>query len=423
MSNPFGAQQPQQPGPNLPPRRSPRPILLTVLIMALLMFGFSVFVGIWTDKLWFSSLGYSSVFTRLLFTRIGLFFFFGLLMALIVVANIMVAYRFRPVFRPATPEQASLAAYRAVIEPARWWLLAGTGLMLGGFAGVSAASRWRVFMMWINREPYGKQDPYFHKDIGFYVFTLPWLHFLVEFLSAALIIALIASVLMHYLYGGIRLQASVGKFSGAAQAQISVLLGLLLLVKGISYYLGRYDLTSATGGLITGMTYTRDHAVLPARNILMFIAIICAVIFFANVFRRTWLLPSVSVALFVVTSILIGLIWPAVMQRFIVKPDEPDKEAPYIAKNISATRSAFSLDGSVVTDYDATTTLSQKQLNSDASSLPGIRLVDPQLVSQTFDQLQQVRSYYTMPDVLDVDRYQIKGQERDIVLGVREMSL
>jgi len=394
---------------------------MTVVIMALLMFGFSVFVGFWTDKMWFSSLGYTNVFTKLLFTRIGLFVVFGLLMALIVVANIMVAYRFRPAFRPTTPEQASLAAYQSVIEPVRWWMLAGVGLMLGGFAGVSAASRWRVFMLWINREPYGRKDPYFHKDIGFYVFSLPWLHFLVEFLTAALVISLIATVLVHYLYGGIRLQARVGKVSGAAQAQLSVLLGLLLLVKGASYYLGRYDLTSASGGLITGMTYTRDHAVLPARNILMFIAIICAVIFFLNVWRRTWMLPTVSIALFLVTSILIGLIWPAVMQRFIVKPDEPDKEAPYISKNIAATRSAFALDDTAVTDYAATTKLSQKQLNTDAASLPGIRLVDPQLVSQTFDQLQQVRSYYTMPDVLDVDRYQIKGQERDIVLGVREM--
>ncbi|MEZ5112679.1 MAG: UPF0182 family protein [Nocardioidaceae bacterium] len=423
MSNPFAAHPAPEPGPELPPRRGPRPVLITVVVMALLLFGFSVFVGIWTEKLWFSSIGYTSVFSKLLLTRIGLFVVFGLLMAAIVVTNVAIAYRFRPVFRPATPEQMSLATYRAVIEPVRWWLLLGLGLMLAGFAGVSAASRWRVYLMWINGESYGKKDPYFGKDIGFYVFSLPWLHFLVEFLTAALIISLMAAALMHYVYGGIRLQSATGKFSGAAQAQISVLFGLLLLVKAASYYLGRFDLTSASGGLITGMTYTRDHALLPARNILLFIAIICAVIFFVNVFRRTWLLPTVSVALFLVTSILIGLIWPAVMQRFIVKPDEPDKEAPYIAKNIAATRAAFDLENSTVTDYAATTTLSQRQLNTDASSLPGIRLVDPQLVSQTFDQLQQVRSYYTMPDVLDVDRYQINGQERDIVLGVREMSV
>ena len=218
MSNPFAAHPAPEPGPELPPRRGPRPVLITVVVMALLLFGFSVFVGIWTEKLWFSSIGYTSVFSKLLLTRIGLFVVFGLLMAAIVVTNVAIAYRFRPVFRPATPEQMSLATYRAVIEPVRWWLLLGLGLMLAGFAGVSAASRWRVYLMWINGESYGKKDPYFGKDIGFYVFSLPWLHFLVEFLTAALIISLMAAALMHYVYGGIRLQSATGKFSGAAQA-------------------------------------------------------------------------------------------------------------------------------------------------------------------------------------------------------------
>jgi uncharacterized membrane protein (UPF0182 family) len=277
--------------------------------------------------------------------------------------------------------------------------------------------------MWEHRTPFGKTDPYFHKDIGFYVFTLPWMHYLVNFAMTALVIGLMAAVLVHYLYGGIRLQSVADKVSGAAQAQISVLLGLFVLLKSADYWLDRFDLTSASGGLVTGMTYSRDHAVLPSKNILMFIAVICAVLFFANVFRRTWLLPGVGLALFALSAVLLGMVWPTIVQKFQVNPDQPDKESSYIAKNITATRDAFDLNGAVTTDYNAKTTLDESQLNADAQSLPGIRLVDPQLVSDTFEQLQQVRGYYQVPTVLDVDRYPINGQERDLVVAARELNL
>ena len=234
---------------------------------------------------------------------------------------------------------------------------------------------------------------------------------------------MLLAAVVHYLYGGIRLQSAADKVSGAAQAQLSALFGLFLLLKGVDYYIDRFDLTSASGGLVTGMTYTRDHAVLPAKTILLFIAVICAVLFFANIVRRTWLLPGVGLALFAISAVLLGGVWPGLMQRFQVKPDEPDKEATYIGKNIQATRAAFGLEDTGVSSYDANTTLSPTQLNADAASKPGIRLLDPQLVSSTFDQLQQVRGYYSVPGVLDVDRYNIEGRERDMVVAARELHL
>ena len=171
----------------------------------------------------------------------------------------------------------------------------------------------------------------------------------------AVFTALLLSAVVHYLYGGIRLQSATDKVSGAAQAQLSALFGVFLLLKGFDYWLDRFDLTSQAGGLVTGMTYTRDNAVLPSKNILMFIAIICAVLFFANILRRTWLLPGVGLALFAIAALLLGGVWPGLMQRFQVKPDEPDKEAPYIGKNIQATRSAFGLEDTTVSEYDAQT--------------------------------------------------------------------
>jgi uncharacterized membrane protein (UPF0182 family) len=403
--------------------RRPRPLLLTVVVVGVVVVGFSLFAGIWTDKLWFGSLGYGNVFSKLIWTRVLLFVLFGGLMAVVVGANLFLAFRLRPMFRPHSPEQANLERYREVITPMRRLLLVGVSIVFGIFAGISATGKWRSFLLWSNREDFGKADPYFGKDIGFYVFSLPWLHFLVDFAMTAVFTALLLAAVVHYLYGGIRLQSAADRVSGAAQAQLSALFGLFLLLKGVDYYLDRFDLTSQSGGLITGMTYTRDHAVLPSKNILMFIAVICAVLFFANILRRTWLLPGVGLALFAISAVLLGAVWPGLMQRFQVKPDEPDKEASYIGKNIQATRSAFDLEDTTVSEYDAQTKLSQAQLQTDAASLPGIRLVDPQLVSSTFDQLQQVRGYYSVPSVLDVDRYQIDGRERDVVVAARELHL
>ena len=414
-------EEPRRPVPIRRESRRPRPLVLTLIVMAILLIGFSLFAGIWTDKLWFNSIGYGGVFTTLLWTKIGLFLVFGSLMALAVCGNLWIAYRLRPMFRANSPEQASLDRYREVITPIRRPLVIAASAVFALFAGGSATGKWRTFLLWEHRQSFGRTDAYFHKDIGFYVFTLPWLHFLVSFAITALVIGLLAAVLVHYVYGGIRLQARSGKVSGPAQAQISVLLGVLVLLKGADYYLDRFDLTTQGGGLVTGMTYSRDHAMLPSKNILMAIALICALLFFANVFRRTWMLPAVGLALFAMSAVLLGMLWPALVQQFQVKPSEPDKEASYIKKNIDATRAAYDLDDSEVTPYTAKTSLSSAQLSADAASLPGIRLLDPSLVSSTFDQLQQVRGYYSVPTVLDVDRYMVDGQERDMVVAAREL--
>ncbi len=402
-----------------------RPIVMTIVVLVALLIAFSIFTSFWTDKLWFDSLGgaYPSVFSKLIWTRIGLFLVFGVLMAVIVGINLVLAFRLRPLFRPNSPEQAGLDRYREVVTPIRRILLVSTSVVIGIFAGASGAGQWRDFLLWRNAQSFGTADPYFHKDVGFYVFHLPWLHYLVDFGMTAVVLALVGAAVVHYLYGGIRLQSPGEKLTGAAQVQVSVLLGLFVLLKGLDYYLDRFDLTSQSGSLITGMTYTREHAVLPSKNILMAIAVICALLFFANVFRRTWLLPGVGLALFILSAILLGMIWPAIVQQFQVVPDEPDKEAPFIANNIVATRRAFDLTGTKVTPYDARTNVDRAQLQKDASSLPGIRLVDPLLEHETFQQLQQVRNYYTVPGVLDIDRYLIDGRERDLVVAAREVSL
>ncbi len=399
-----------------------RALIGTIVVLVAAFFLISVFTGVWTDRLWFRSVGYSGVFTKVLGTRILLFLVFGLLMGATVAANVVIAYRFRPLFRPASQEQANLDRYREVVDPLRRWLLVAVAVVLGLFAGGSGAGQWRQFLLWRHRAPFGTKDPYFHKDVGFFVFDLPWLHYIVDFGLALTVLSLLAAAIVHYLFGGIRLQVKQDRLSGAAQVQISVLAGLFVLIKALDYWLDRYNLSTDSGGLFTGIGFADKNALLPSKTILTFIAVICAVLFFANVFRRTWMLPTVGLALLVLSSILLGVIWPGIVQQFQVKPSEPDKEGPYIASNIQATREAYGLQGTQVTQYDANLSLSSEKLRSDAQSIPGIRLLDPALVSDTFEQLQQVRGYYSVAPVLDVDRYQVSGRTRDMVLAVRELN-
>ncbi len=351
-------------------------LIITAIVLVLGFLGLSTFASLYTDRLWYDDGGFSEVFSTLFWTKAGLFLVFGLLMAAVVAANIYLAYRFRPFFRPNSPEQTGLDRYRDAVTPIRTWLVVGVSVVLGAFAGSSAIGEWRNYMLWRNGVDFGTKDAYFDKDISFYVFDLPWLHFVVDFTMAVLVVALIAAAVVHYLYGGIRLQTPRDRLSGAAQVQISVLLGLFVLAKAADYWLDRFDLVNDGGSQFTGMHYTSDNAMLPAKNILFGIALVCAVLFFINVWRRTWLLPSVGLALLAASAILLGLIWPGIVQQFQVKPSEADKEAPYIKSNIDATRAAYDLNDVEVEPFsDATVSKSLVALDAQTSSIP---LVDPQ---------------------------------------------
>ncbi len=412
-------------GPTEPARPRPqrrRALLYTAIVLIALFFAGSAFTSIWTDRLWFVSVDYGEVFRTVLATRALLFVVFGTLFGGFVAANIAIAFRVRPVFRPRASE-LSLNQYRDVVEPMGRLLVIGLGVLLGLMAGGSASGEWRSFLLWRNGVDFGTKDPYFKRDVGFFVFSLPWFHYVVNLLLMMTVLGLVAAIVTHYLFGGIRLQNPSGeRVTEAAQVQFSVLLGLFVLVKAVDYWLDRFDLTTDQGRRFTGINYTAFHAILPAKNILMFISVICAVLFFANIARRTWLLPAMSLGMLVLSAVLLGAVWPGIVWQFQVRPSEPDKEEPFLARNIEATRQAYGVDGIEEQDYEATVNVTSKQLRASAESLPGIRLIDPQKMSRAFNELQQVRGYYSVASVLDVDRYKIDGNTRDVVLGVRELD-
>ena len=405
---------------------------MTLGVLAVLGMAFTMFAGFWTDWLWYRSVNYSSVFTTTLWTKIGLFFVFGLLMALAVGFNIWLAHRLRPPLSAMSMEQQSLDRYRMGIAPYKKWLLLGITSLVGLIAGASASGQWRTWLMWVHGVPFHQKDPQFHLDVSFYAFDLPWYRFLLGFGFAAAILSVIAAALTHYLYGGLRVTSPGARATAAATGHLSVLLGIFVALKAVAYWLDRYGLAvkssdfKATGNW-TGLRYVDANAYLPAKTILFCIAVICALLFFATLWRRTWQLPVIGFGLMVLSAILIGGLYPAIVQKFQVQPNEQAKEAPYVDKNLKATREAYGIDDAKVTEYEGKSSTTDKtKLRDDAADAASIRIMDPNIVSPTFQQLQQMRNYYAFPTNLDVDRYSKDGKnagDQDTVIGLRELNL
>ncbi|GAA5009765.1 hypothetical protein GCM10025734_53130 [Kitasatospora paranensis] len=309
------------------------------------------------------------------------------------------------------------------MAPYKKRLLAGVSLLVGLVAGAASASQWRTWLLWVNGTPFGVKDSQFHRDVSFYAFELPWFEFLVGFAFSAVIVSLLAAALVHYLYGGLRLQGPGRRASRGAQGHLAVLLGVFVLLKAVAYWLDRYALAVKSGSYKgvegwTGLRYVDANAFLPAKTILFFVAIICALLFFMTPVRRTWAPALIGFGLMVLSAVLIGGVYPAIVQQFQVKPNEQAKETPYIQKNIDATRQAYGVAGAQTTQYGPKSTTSTEALKPDAQTVSDIRLLDPNVVAPTFQQAEAQRKYYGFPRTLDVDRY----GAQDTVLGVRELD-
>lgn len=424
MSDIFGTPRPRpEPTPGGVDRR--RKVLVPTLVtLAALLFLGSIFTTVWTDRLWFASVDYSRVFTTIIVNRVGLFAVFGLFFGLVVAANAWLAYRLRPDSVPMRRDDPAFR-YQQTLNPVKRAALVVLALVLTVFAGSVASSRWEAFQMWRHGTAFGEKDAHFGKDIGFFVFDLPWFNFLSSFLFALVVVAVLVTVFVHYVFGGIRFAGRGPKFSRAAQVHVAVLVGFGVLLRAFGYWLGRYNLAVGDSGLFSGIGFTDANARIPAANILIGVAIVCALLFFAAAFVKSWVLPGVGLGLLLLTSVLIGGVWPYVMQSFQVRPSEPDKEGPYIARNIEATREAYGIADVETEDYTATTTLTPQELNASAESRVSTRLLDPTLISPAFEQLQQVRGYYTVPETLDVDRYKLGDDEtpQDVIIAARELYL
>ena len=402
-------------------RRGPLPIVIAILVVASV--ALVSLSGFYADWLWFKSVDFTEVWSTILLTKATVFVVAGFATSLIITLNVYLAFRKRPLYVPLTVEADNLERYRSQIEPIRRLVLVGLSLVLFYFGGSSASQLWDTWLLFKNSTSFGVTDAQFGLDISFFAFKLPMYQALVAWGISTLVFAIIGSAIVHYLYGGIRPQVSQERTTVAARVQLSVLIGLVVLLKAAAYWLDRYALALKDNKLITGLTYTDVNALLPAKAILAGIAAICSLLFFANIIRKSWLLPAAGTALLVISSVLIAGIYPAAIQQFQVKPSESSKEAPFIQRNIDATRDAFGLSAVEVKDFQATLSASAGQLSKDSATISNIRLMDPNVLSSTFRQLQQIKPYYTFGATLDVDRYKVEGVSYDTIVAVRELNI
>ena len=406
-----------------PAPRSFRLGVPAVALLVLLLVVLLVSVSIYTETLWYDEVGFGRVYSTVLQTRFLLFALFGSLMAAAVAANTVVAHRLRPAFRPQSLEQQSLERYRVALEPHRRRVTAIASGLVGLFAGAGASANWEVWLRWRHGTTFGVEDAQFGRDVAYYAFTYPFVRFLVGFGFAVLTLSVIATVVTHYLYGSIRLQTSGEKASAAAKAHISVLLGLVVLLKGYAYYLDQYGLMFSLRGVVQGASYTDVNAKLPALRILAVIALICAGLFVANLRSRGWALPVAGFVLLVLSAVVIGGVYPAIVQKFRVEPDELSREAKYIDRNRRATLAAYGLDDVEYSDYDGDEPITPAELRADKGTLPNVRLLDPNKLQSVFEQRQQRRAYYGFTSTLDVDRYEVDGETDTYILAARELDV
>jgi uncharacterized membrane protein (UPF0182 family) len=399
-------------------------VVIGVIVLFMLL---GTIVDLWTDVLWYREVGYTQVFTRMLFTRFGLFLAIGLGMALIVALNLVLAYRLRPLLRPHSPEQASLERYRMILTPRiSLWISLLAGL-IGLFAGLTAQGRWEDWMLFRNGGEFGWNDPELGINAGFYVFQYPFYRFVLGVGFAAVVLSLIGALAMYYLYGAVRLQGIGDRITTAARAHLSILVALFVLLKAAAYWLDRRSLMLEYNEPIGlyGAGATGVNALLPAKEMLMWIAVMVAIaiLVFANAVFRNLAYPGMALGLLVLAAVVIGGIYPWGVQSFDVRPTLRDKEEDYIDRSIDATRFAFGLEETQMIQYPGSNDTPPEQMAEDESLTSSVRLLDPEILPQTYTQLQQVRGFYGFGEKLDVVRLEDgEGQPEDYVVGLRQIS-
>ncbi len=397
-------------------------VVLVALIVALL--SLRGIAGFYTDFLWFDSLGFTSVWRQVLLAQVILALIFIGIMFALVWTNLAITDRLAPTFRPPGPEEEFVRRYHEAVGPRSGLVRVAVAGLFALFWGAGAGSRWQDWILFRNRVDFDVDDPQFGTDIGFYVFQLPFLRFLVTWLFTAFIVVLIVVAAAHYLNGGIRLNAAGQRVTPAVKGHLSVLLAILALIKAVDYWYQRYELTFSSRGVVDGASYTDVNAQLPAIRLLILISLAAAVLLIVNIWRRGWVLPVVAVGLWAFVAVAMGSIYPAVFQRLVVEPSESAREIDFIERNIEATRAAYGLDDVLEPVFDPVETeLTEELFRANRETLENIRLLDPSIVSPTFQALEVDREQFRFAEDLDVDRYVIDGEERTVIVAARELNL
>ena len=395
-----------------------------IVAAALLLLSFSRIVSVYISALWFGSLGYSSIYWYIFKMKLALFFGSAVLTAALLSATFLLfqklfgalAFEKRTIVLNNQPFQFSPAR---VIRPLGWIISALFGLIFG----FKLKDHWRQFALYWNQPATNISDPIFGKSLGFYLFSLPLYDLVSSWLLGVTFIILCAAVAYSLL--GLPqtvLKPSVRWSSGAAFRGVCCSLALFLVVLSWRTYLSRFPFLWEDHPVFSGVTYTEAHYTLPAMLVLCVVLLIAAIVLLVNAFSvRRFSLLLIALALPIATYIIGIVLVPSYVQSFIVKPNELDRESSYIGYNLEWTRKGFSLDQIELRDFEAENSTAALDLANNRQSLDNIRLWDWRALQDTLRQIQAIRTYYDFPDV-DVDRYAMAGQTRQMMIAPREIN-
>lgn len=394
-----------------------------LVVFFLLIISISTAVGLYTDLLWFKEVGYQQVFWKVLSSRATLVGAFGLVFFVLCLVNLLVVGRAAPAYRiPSGDQEDPFERFREAFIPFSKWIPIGISAFLGLLFALRLAPAWDRFVLAMNAVPFDAVDPIFNKDIGFFMFRLPMYQLIYAWLFSALVVITLLVTSAYYLTGAIRPQAAIDRVSAQVKVHLSVLIGLAALLRAWGYRLNQFELVYSERGTVGGASYTDVNAELPALKLLVAISIISAILFLVNIRFRGWTLPTIGVGLWLLTSVLAAGLFPFVIQRFQVEPAELQKERTFIDRNIKATRTAFGLESMKVQEFPIEPGISAQSVAENQTTLNNVRLWDPQTLMSAFRQLQEIRTYYKFQDV-DVDRYNLGPDRRQLMLALRELDV
>ena len=384
----------------------------------------------WTDYLWFDSVELTSVWRTAIFTRIGLVLVASAVAALVLWLNLWLADKLSPRIGlvDATPEEVVVERFQEWVQPRARLLRVGVAVLFGILIGLAAGGWWDHYLLFKESVSFGIDDPQFGNDVGFYVFRLPFIRDVFAWAFQFIVITGLIVAALHYLNGGIRVQGNLQRVNPAVKVHLSVVVAVLALLKAVGYQLDKYELLYSTRGAVFGASSADISARLPALNLLILISVAAAIMLLVNIRIRGWTLPAVALGLWLATSLLVGGLIPAAVQRFSVEPDEINKELPYVGRNITATREAFGLTNVAVREFSERTDadgnaipLTATDIGNNRDTIDNVRLWDPAVLRVTYRQLQELRTFYKFQDV-DVDRYNIGGEPTQVMLAARELD-
>ena len=399
------------------------------IIIGLILLGLIVVMGIasiYIDLIWFKSVQYIAVFWKILLTKGIVMLFFIAVFFVLSFLNLSYARRFAPEFQVEISqdefERPEIQLYKSlqnikVNKKLVFWF----SLIVAIFMGFSEGANWEKILIYLNRTSFGITDPIFNRDVGFYMFSLPFWEYVRNWLSFALTIITVVVGAIYILKKAVKYEYKKLIIETPVKVHLSLLIGLILILKSWQYWLNIYKILYSTRGVIFGAGYTEIHANLLALRILMILALACAALFLVTARRQDWKLPVLGLAVLIGVSILLRGIYPEIIHRAVVLPNESTKERPYILNNIEATRIAYGLDKIKEEEFPVKEGISFEDLVKNEETIGNIRLWDWRPIKQTLKQIQAIRLYYDFYSV-DIDRYHLNGTYQQVMISPRELD-